>query len=209
MGNPTGRVLRPVVMPGFSRRFQRVDRNPKTWVLARGLGLLFPTCWSGSMTMLHHSSGDCPNCSRDESEIGYRPPAEPTDKLADRPFDPGLYRASQRIGSMHAVRDASTSSFCNLFLPDGPTRFLLSHDASEMNGNTVRLHTRRRGPNAGKVDVEVEVHERVKAVSEKDQAAVMSHLADQVCRFFAGNIPAEHASRLLYSWPKEGHQVGS
>lgn len=207
MVTPKGRVLRPVVKAGFSHRFQRVVREPKTWVCARGLGLIFPTCWSGERTLLH--IGDrwsCPNCC---SQASYKYDVPPWDrtKLANRRLKPGLYPRGQQIGSLHVVRDASTSTFCNLFLPDQPTRTLLSIEASDLTGNTIRLHTRRKGPNSGKIEIDAEVFERVRPFDDVEREKVLTHLKAQVLRFFAGQINPNDSEMLLYSWPVEGVQL--
>jgi len=107
------------------------------------------------------------------------------------------------MGSLHAVRDLSTASFGNLFLPDKPTRLLLAHDPEQIAGSLVEISTRRRGVGSGTIDVELEVRPRNAPLDPDARVAVLDHLARLVCRYFGGTLKQGDVDGLVYSWPVE------
>lgn len=203
MSTAESRSLRPKESPGLSNRFFRVGRSAQKWSAARGLGVVFATCWNGERTMLHAGDYECPNCSEQVTPGPRRRQPGPSAKRRPEPFNQDLYDSLHRIGSLHAVRDLSTTSFGNLFLPDLPTRALLAFAPADLDNKLITMYTRRRGVGSGSIDVELEVRDRRVDVDPVVVTRVLSHLSRVVLRHFRGQIHEIDALTHVHSWPVE------
>jgi len=203
MANATSKSLRPTMTPGLSELFFRVRPRPVTWNLSRGLGLVFPICWSGERTMLHLVGDTCPHCNKQTvaADVDFPPPL--ARKLLEWPLDSKTYESWTRVGSLHCVRDQSTTSFGNLFLPSRPTRHLLAIDPAEIGDNIITMTTARRGPGSGKVEADIEVRPRTRPLDEDKRAKVVAHLMRQIIRYFGGLLRGDDAVHMIRSWPSD------
>lgn len=123
--------------------------------------------------MIHLLDGDCANCRK---------------------------AASGSIGSFHAVKQADSRNFGNLFLPDKATRHLLQTPEIDWDRELVELFTRRRGPGAGQVDVEAEAVKRLSPADPALRTEAELHLVRQVIRYFTGRLSHSDAEQMILSW---------
>lgn len=173
MTNVARRPLTSKMRSTLTTRFLRVPREPKSWLLSRGYGVAFPTCWNGQKTMLHLSDGDCPNCNRGTSGV---------------------------IGSFHPVKSPQSRVFGNLFLPDKPTRRLLELSTIDWDSELLELTTARRGPGPGLIQVDAEAVPRIAPLSPSQRDEAEQHIVRQVLRYFLGLGSISDGERMILSW---------
>ena len=144
-----------------------------------GGGIVFGSCWDGRHTVVHRRGAECPNCGS---------------------------KASNQLGSLHYVALTPTSKPYALFLPDLPTRQLLSVLHEPIDQRFPALETSRPRGLGSPISLAVRWVDRSKELEPGRMEAAQSTLKEVFQRLFFGRLSASEAAHS-YSLASELKQL--